>query len=363
MKKVGHQVLFLPTGPSNLRNGEGTFLRRKDGSILFAYTAYYGDWDDHSTASISAYISYDEGDSWDGPRVLVDSDPNALNVMSASLLRMNNDDIGLFYIRKVLVDGIILDELLMRRSADEGITWSEPTVCAPAVDYWDLCNDRVIKLSTGRILMPVSFLTPYTYEGGYDYSPGKLVVYYSDDDGFNWKTSEIISSPFSHDRDGLDEPGVLELPDGRVWLFIRTAYGHQYESFSSDQGETWSAPRPSLYFTSPTAPMQVRHVKDRTVAVFNPVPRANCKIMEAREHLWRIWGRTPFALSVSEDGGVTFDRMYLLEDDIRNDYCYPTILEGDDYLLVAYYHSNGGDIALNSQKITKVMYSELTADT
>ena len=360
MKKVGHQVLFLPTGPNNLRNGEGSFIRRKDGSILFAYTAYSGDWDDHSTANICAYISYDEGDSWEGPQVLVRSDPQALNIMSVSLLRMNNDDIGLFYIRKVMVNDMIMDELLMRRSSDEGTTWSEPTVCAPATTYWDLCNDRLVKLRNGRILMPASFLTPYRCEGGYTYTPGKLVVHYSDDDGISWQTSDVIVSPFRHDTDGLDEPGVLELPDGRVWLFIRTAYGHQYECFSSDNGQTWSEPRPSLYFTSPTAPMMARHVKDRTVAVFNPVPRANGKIMQAREHLWRIWGRTPLALSISEDGGLSFDRMYLLEDDINDDYCYPAILEGDDYLLVAYYHSNGGDVPLNSQKITKVLYSEIS---
>ena len=39
MKKVGRPVLFLATGPNNPRNGEGAFIRLKDGSILFAYTA------------------------------------------------------------------------------------------------------------------------------------------------------------------------------------------------------------------------------------------------------------------------------------------------------------------------------------
>ena len=144
-------------------------------------------------------------------------------------------------------------------------------------------------------------------------------------------------------------------------MFIRTAFGHQYESFSADGGETWCAVRPSLGFASPLSPMQVKKVGPYTVAVFNPVPRAAWKLMEDKQYFWRVWGRTPFAVSVSDDGGVTFPRTYLLEDDVNDDYCYPAVIEGEDYFLVAYYHSNGTDVALNSQRIAKVMYSEIAA--
>ena len=64
-------------------------------------------------------------------------------------------------------------------------------------------------------------------------------------------------------------------------------------------------------------------------------------------------------MSVSNDGGVTFPRTYLMEDDVNDDYCYPAVLEGDDYFLAAYYHSNGTNVALNSLKVTKVLYSEI----
>ena len=50
---------------------------------------------------------------------------------------------------------------------------------------------------------------------------------------------------------------------------------------------------------------------------------------------------------------------YLLEDDTTNSYCYPTIIEVDDGFLVAYYHSNGTNMCLNSTKITKVRFEEL----
>lgn len=43
MKKIGKEVLILTTGTGNPRNSEGSFLRRKDGSILFGFTEYTGD--------------------------------------------------------------------------------------------------------------------------------------------------------------------------------------------------------------------------------------------------------------------------------------------------------------------------------
>ena len=363
MKKVGRPVLFLATGPNNPRNGEGAFIRLKNGSILFAYTAYYGDdWNDHCSANISAYISRDEGETWEGPQVIVEKDPQAQNIMSVSFLRMGNGDIGLFYIRKVMVDGMGLDEIVLRRSADEGLSWSAPQICLPSDDYRVLNNDRVVKLRSGRLLMPVAIHSPTRPGFGTGYKKGEVSVYRSDDDGKTWTPSHRLLAPFENDADGLQEPGVFELPDGRIWMFIRTAYGHQYESFSSDGGETWCPVRPALNFPSPLSPMQVKTVGSHTVAIFNPVPRAAWKLMEDKKYFWRVWGRTPYAMSVSDDGGVTFTRTYLIEDDINDDYCYPAVIDGEDCFLVAYYHSNGTNVALNSQKIIKVMYSEITAE-
>ena len=64
MKNIGREVLFLPTGEGNPRNGEGTFARLHDGRIMAAYTHYYGDdWHDHAIARICAVYSSDEGET------------------------------------------------------------------------------------------------------------------------------------------------------------------------------------------------------------------------------------------------------------------------------------------------------------
>ena len=66
--------LVLDLGPSNNnpRNSEGSFLRAKDGAILFAYSRYTGDdWNDHCSCDIALVKSYDEGETWSEPEIIV----------------------------------------------------------------------------------------------------------------------------------------------------------------------------------------------------------------------------------------------------------------------------------------------------
>lgn len=67
------------------------------------------------------------------------------------------------------------------------------------------------------------------------------------------------------------------------------------------------------------------------------------------------------AALTSYDEGETWvdERIYALEDDPNNGYCYPAIIEGEDYFLVAYYHSNDNECPLTCCKMVKVMYDEI----
>ena len=118
MKKIGKQVLFIPACGKNTRNGEGSFIRLKNGNIMFGYTEFMGDSrEDEENAGISAVFSYDDGENWTEKRTLFEKSENSVNIMSLSFLRMNNGDVGAFYIEKN-TDGT--DKLLFTRSADEG---------------------------------------------------------------------------------------------------------------------------------------------------------------------------------------------------------------------------------------------------
>ena len=355
MKKIGKQVLFLSTSETNPRNGEGSFIRLKDGSILYGYTEYIGtSWNDHAEARITGVISRDEGETWGEKHVILERPVNSKNVMSLSFLRMGNGDIGAFYIFKN-PDGT--DNIWMIRSADEAQTWGEPINCMGKYkdsDYYVLNNDRVLRLQSGRILYAVGLHSGY--RGQACFAPGVMCFFYSDDDGFTWqKTEQDIPMPFATDSVGFQEPGLYEFEDGRIWCYSRTNLGCQCQCFSEDQGQTWKDLGPNYFFSSPTSPMLVKRTGPYTVAVFNPEPNYNGRPKE------EPWGRTPYVCAVSTDDGKTFtkDRMYYIEDDRRNGYCYPAIIEGDGYFLVAYYHSNNTGVCLNSCKIVKVLHSEL----
>lgn len=354
MKKIGKEVLFIKAEGNHLRHGEGAFIRLRDGSIMFGYTEYFGtDWEDDATARIVCIFSRDEGESWQDKRVIIEKPENCLNVMSLSLMRMQNNDIGAFFIHKN-PDGT--DKILLIRSSDEGKTWSEPTDCtadAPKPDYYVMNNDRAFRSQSGRIILPMARHTIYAEK---DFMPGVLCFFVSDDDGTTWKkTKTEFTLPFETDDDGYQEPGLYQLPDGRLWCYIRTGMGCQFESFSDDDGESWSNPEPNHFFSSPLSPMLVKDVCGVTAAIFNPI--ANHLLSDDE----RTWGRTPYVCSVSYDKGRTFTlgNTYFIEDDYTNGYCYPAVIDGDGYFLVAYYHSNNTGIPLNSTKIVKILTNEL----
>lgn len=369
MKKIGKEVFFLKTGKGNPRNGEGSFIRLKDGRIMYAYTEYYGDdWVDEAIARVAAIYSSDEGESWSESRPLLEKDEDALNIMSISLLRMGNGDLGILYLRKSMRGDKMLCMPYFARSRDEGESFSSPVCCLQKDGYYVVNNDRFIRLQSGRVLFPFAFHG----EDGAHLCAGKLSVCYSDDDGESFYTAkEFVCSPYD-DVIQLQEPGVYELADGRLWMFCRTAYGHQYQCISKDGGESFGGVTPAFRFTSPDAPMQVREAHGYTLAVFNPL---GYSCVSDTHEVWFSPKRSPFVLALSEDGGSSFadtlrvsangafrpfaTACRLLEEDTQNSYCYPAIIETRNGVLIAYYHSDNTPVCFSALKITKVGLDEL----
>lgn len=377
MKKIGRETLFLSTTEKNPRNGESTFVRLKDGRICLAFTEYYGgDWSDHATARISACYSSDEGETWTTPEILIEKEETDQNIMAPNLFRLANGKLGMTYLRKAIVDNIEITCMPMFcYSEDEGKTWSKRVLCTDEMGYYCIINDGCFVDSTGRIWVPMSYHGNCIMDIGFKFEKYKNAVIQfavSDDCGETWRKLPVtIEAPFSDDA-GLAEPGVFEFEDGTLWMYCRTNYGFQYQSFSSDRGESWTAIEPNFKFTSPDAPMRIKNVGKYTVSLFNP--RSFCCLDEEKE----IWGspkRTPLVCAVSRDGGRSFmcgktlahdggfadfiENCYLLETDKSDSYCYAATIGVEGGFLVAYYHSAGTKVCLNSTKLVKIEYSEL----
>ena len=218
--KIGKEAKFISTGEGNPRNGEGSFLRLKNGHILFAYTEYVGeDYHDHCRAHIVGIESSDEGQTWSTPRELLTFPREEGNVMSVSLLRMNNGDIGLFYVQHVVTDvhpGLCLGKMI--RSADEGETWTAPIATTPE-NYYVVNNDRVLRLQNGDIFFSAALhdIRRDHTQTNEKISRATATFFRSTDDGQTFIDQGVaLEAPFAEvDRVGLQEPGLFQFE--RYW--------------------------------------------------------------------------------------------------------------------------------------------------
>lgn len=330
-----HQI---PPAPDNPRNSEGAFLRGKQGEILFAYSRYHGDSShDHAACDIALIVSHDEGRSWSEPRIIAPASAfGTKNVMSVSAIEQADGRLAFYFLIK---ENDFTTTLGRAISADgEHFTVERCAARFPAA-YYVVNNDRIIRLSDGRLIAPASYVSAQEISNGRTCEMIATALI-SDDDGesfykadFDFTTSDPINARYGH-----QEPGMLERKDGSVYLWMRTNYGCQYESVSTKGLEGFIKPRPSE-FTSPPSPLQMKAVGEAVYAVYNPIPRYN-----GREMLPGTWGRTPIVLRKSLNDGCTFGKLNAIEDDPSRGYCYPAIFgTRDGRLLLAYCRGNDTD--------------------
>lgn len=150
--------LRITPRPGNGRNSEGDFILLKDGRLMLVYSKFIGTGD-HAAADLAARYSSDAGNTWTHDDLpVVTRQEGEANLMSVSLLRLQDGRIGLFYAQKYASPSDakypFLDRLLMRTSDDEGRTWSRSADISPTNQpgYRVLNNDRVIQLKTGRLV-------------------------------------------------------------------------------------------------------------------------------------------------------------------------------------------------------------------
>ncbi len=366
-----HIVLSFGPDEAYSRHSEGAFLRLNNGDLLFVYSRFTGNYGDDAPSDLAAMVSPDEGETWSEPVTAIPASMYGThNIMSTSLVRMQNGDVGLFYLVKRKPDDV---RVFLSRSRDEGKTWYRHVECSlpdrPA--YYVVNNDRVERLSSGRLLIPTAY-----HRGSYSetdhtgYFDGRsfTLFFYSDDDGETWHESpETVFPPFTRTITGLQEPGAIELKNGVIWGYARTDQHCQYEFFSYDGGLHWTDAQPSR-FTSPASPMKISRRPDTgdLYAVWNPVPNFNGRYTthpsdDGAAIVWAYssgagWGRTPLVWAVSRDEGETWSEPKLIEGDPEAGYCYPAVFfTKDQGMLVAYCAGGPADgICLARLTIKKI---------
>ena len=346
-------VLTLPPGEGNPRNSEGDFVRLKDGRLLFIYTRFVGGSSDHDAASLVSRVSSDGGATWSDDDVTVLENEGDWNVMSVSLLRLRDGRIAMFYLRK---NSITDCRPLVRFSDDEAESWGEPVEIIPDDDigYYVLNNDRVIELQGGRLVVPVAL----HHRPGWDDLDwkGEVMCFLSDDRGESWRRSKTTRRARSADGDRVaaQEPGVIELRDGRLMMWVRTDAGEQYHSHSDDSGETWSTLEP-MGVASPQSPASIERI-----------PGSDTILMVWNDHtdvpVSKRTARTPLNVAVSRDEGETWSPSRMIAGDPDGWYCYTAIEFVDDHVLLGHVAGKqAGGKRLATTRITRVPIAWCTA--
>jgi Neuraminidase (sialidase) len=204
-------------------------------------------------------------------------------------------------------------------------------------------------LESGRLVVPAA---RHSLPGEEFKSRGSALCYVSDDAGQTWRASDTVLEAPQGSKSGLQEPLVVELHDGRLWMLCRTDQGCQMESFSEDGGITWS-PVAKTGIVSPVSPATVERVPGREalLLVWN----------DHRDVAPELQGkRTPLVAAASFDKGATWQNRTVLEDLPTGWYCYTAMFFAADHVLLAYC---AGDTAteggLNRARIVRLPLDRL----
>lgn len=366
---LGKIIKELVPNPENRRNSEGSFARLSDGRIVFAYSRYRDGMEDGCTSDIAAVFSTDNGESFSEPVILFrPEEHNALNLMSVSLVELDYGEIAVFYGKKMKG----LQSIPYMRKTRDFLSFTDEVRCIEKEGYFCLLNDRVRRLSDGRLIFSAANtyfkkLIPNVDHDNLKAEDGSLNVeflsavaeyYESIDNGESWRFVTECKMPYDIFKTGLQEPGVEEIDNKTLYSCFRNESGRQFEAYSYDGGRSFTTPAPSR-FTSPPAPMSTRRLADgRFLIIHNPAP-----LYYGRgETYGGIWtgGRNPLVMVVADKNMNSISKPIELENDESRGFAYCAIYPTEDFLLLAYCAGGREDgMMLNRLRIRKIMLREL----
>ena len=196
---------------------------------------------------------------------------------------------------------------LMRTSKDGGITWSAAEKLPDG--YIGPVKNKPVLLSNGNL-----FAASSTEGDGW-----KVHFEVTSDNGKTWRKVGPIAS------NGIDaiQPSILKHGDGKLQILARSRSRALAESWSLDNGETWS-PLAKTTLPNNNSGTDALTMKDgRHVLVYNHVlpPGDLAK-----------GPRTPLNVSISKDG-KNWSAALILEDSPISQYSYPAVIQTADGML------------------------------
>lgn len=196
---------------------------------------------------------------------------------------------------------------LMKTSQDGGITWSDATKLPDG--YIGPVKNKPILLSNGNLFAPSS------REG----DGWKIHFEVTKDNGKTWRTI----GPLAENGIKAIQPSILQHGNGKLQILARTANRVIAESWSEDNGETWTPMTKTTLPNNNSGTDAVTMKDGRHVLVYNHVLPPGTLAKGAR---------TPLNVSISKDG-KEWSAALILEDSPISQYSYPAVIQTADGML------------------------------
>ncbi len=204
---------------------------------------------------------------------------------------------------------------MLTTSSDGGKTWNRPERLPDGIA--GPIKNKPVELKNGELLCPSS-----SEDQGW-----RVHFERTTDLGKTWTRSEAINDGKAF---GVIQPTVFFHPGGKLQALFRSRQGRVIESWSDDQGKTWSTLQTTV-LPNPNSGIDGLTLKDgRHLLVYNHVITPAGK-----------WGdRAPLNVAVSVDGKIWKAALTLETGPASAEYSYPAVIQTGDGLVHITYTWN-----------------------
>ncbi len=271
-------------------------------------TWYAGGETENAENYVLLATSGDRGNTWSKPILAIDP-PGIVRAFDPAIWMDPTGKLWFFWsqgeeskFNPSIWDGRVGVWTITTENPEDGskAVWSQPRRLCDGI-----MMGKPIVDSKGRYLFPVSI---WRYNSKYNIPMERrgANVYVSTDQG---KTFSYLGGSKVPLKDSIfDEHCLLEKKDGSLWILARTLYGIG-ESFSTDNGKTWTEMAPSKTLKHTCSRFFVRRLASGNILlVKNGKPDENI-------------GRKKMMAFISKDDGKTFKGGLMLDE--RNNVSYP----------------------------------------
>ncbi len=202
-------------------------------------------------------------------------------------------------------------------STDDGKTWSKPARLPEGI--LGPIKNKAVQLASGTVLSGSS-----TEHDGW-----RVHMERSTDGGKTFSRIGPLKSELDDGKQlGVIQPTILEWPDGKLQILCRSQQARIAESFSTDDGKSWT-PLAKTSLPNPNSGIDAVNLSDgRALLVYNHTPQPKRGGPRGREML---------NIALTSDG-KTWKPALILENE-KGEFSYPAVIQAPDGLVhVTYTH-------------------------